>query len=376
MCLEAKQFINKQRSNCIAMIIVNRPNSLSRDEYLNHYSDEFERSFDELNLKENIKIKVNQTENETEVPAPPIATLYAKHTQSFLDKYGSKYGINRSHFAMIPCLMYRNGYNHPQAMCYQNEKLLNMTHHDIMKSKQIVDTDFTCLKQYECARLCDGGICIIVASKRFIIENEDNIDISRCFRINGGGEYTNSWSHLSYLNGDYKNYAMFHAVKQCLIESGIGIRNRIRARDGIDGDVDIDTDIIKDEIDYFGLYDCYPIAFIFGLLSTGIVDIENLAEYLEKWYNDKNEHKNICTHGGLLGFGAPGYVPCGYNIVEGVQQMRFEVNKDRQISFDKEKKKGLKGLIVGNGAILQFGAAMIIEKYERDSDNLLIESKL
>ena len=100
------------------------------------------------------------------------------------------------------------------------------------------------------------------------------------------------------------------------------------------------------------------------------------GEYLEKWYNEKNEHKNINTHGGLLGFGAPGYVPCGFSIVEGVQQMRFEVNKDRQILFDKKEKKNLKGLIVGNGGILQFAAAMIIEKYERESDNFLTQSKL
>ena len=190
-----------------------------------------------------------------------------------------------------------------------------------------------------------------------MLQNKNIIDISRCFRINGGGEYVNSWSHSRYLNGDYKNYAMFHAVKQCLIESGID--NKL---------VDI-----KNEIDYFGLYDCYPIAFIFGLLSTGIVDIKNLAKYLDKWFNDKNEHKNINTHGGLLGFGAPGYVPCGFSIIEGIQQMRKEVTKDRQITFDDNNKRGLRGLIVGNGGVLQFGAAMIIEKCQ---DSNLLTAKL
>ena len=48
MCLEAKQFINTQRSNCIAIMIVNRPNSPNRNEYVNHYSDEFKSGFDEL----------------------------------------------------------------------------------------------------------------------------------------------------------------------------------------------------------------------------------------------------------------------------------------------------------------------------------------
>ena len=58
------------------------------------------------------------------------------------------------------------------------QEITKCTYRDIMNSRQIVDTDFTCLKQYECARLCDGGFCIIVASKRFIFANQHIIDIS------------------------------------------------------------------------------------------------------------------------------------------------------------------------------------------------------
>ena len=139
---------------------------------------------------------------------------------------------------------------------------------------------------------------------------------------------------------------------------------------GVGDDVDI-----KNEIDYFGLYDCYPIAFIFGLLSTEIVDIDNLSQYLEKWYSDKDEHKDINTHGGLSGFGASGYVPCGFSIIEGIKQMRFEADKDKQISYDNPTKNGMKGLIVGNGAVLQFGAAMIIDEYSHTMDDISIISR-
>eukprot|EP01084_Bolivina_argentea_P104811 187654_1 len=210
MCLAAKHAIQNNNANCIAIIMISIPNSANRNDYIDNGMQRYAANMKELNLKIDSK-------------TPPIASLYGAHTKSFLDKYGNKYGIKRKHLAMIPCLMYRNGYNHPEALCYKDNKLLNANIDKIMNSNKV--TDFDCLKQYECARLCDGGICIIVASKSFILQQ--NINMNRCFKIRAGAEYVNNYFNKQYIEGDYKNYSMFHSVRKCLNNGNINDINDI-----------------------------------------------------------------------------------------------------------------------------------------------------
>lgn len=342
LCLQAKDLINRDcGSNCIAIICAQTPNNINRKDYANLLNTTLSSS-----LKE-IGIDINKVPNKSMFPAIPA--LYGAFTNSFLARYGKKYGITREHLAMIPCLMQRNAYYHSQSLSYKDDRKLRLTPKDIIKNGYIGIKN---IRQMECARLADGGFSLIVANKKFIMDN--NIDINRCFKIIGGSECKQSMKHSKYLKEGLQNYGYFKAINQCLINCNINKEN------------------IKNEIQYYGLYDCFPVVFIYGLLATGYCNIHNVAKFIENWYNDKDMIPPINTHGGLLAFGAPLSVPSGYCIVEAIQQLRNESNLIcRQIEFDPKIQKP-KAIIAGNGGILTFSAVMVIEK----ASNKLIPSRL
>eukprot|EP01084_Bolivina_argentea_P313115 542196_1 len=208
LCIQATDLIHRNNNNCIAILITQIPNNVDKKitfgskSKINLY---FHKQLKELNL---LSIK-----------APAIPKLYGKHTEIFLNTYGNKYNIKRKHLAMVPILMYRNGYSHPQSICYKNNKLLNANVNDILNSKDI-GVQNGIIKQYECARVTDGGICILIASKQFIINKK--ININRCFKIIGSGESTHGLKHNMYLNNNnnnnklINNYGIYKATRQCL----------------------------------------------------------------------------------------------------------------------------------------------------------------
>eukprot|EP01084_Bolivina_argentea_P284018 486609_1 len=325
-CLQAKYIINNMKDiDCVATMIMQTPNSSDRKKFIEGRNSYYNTDLSELNLNTNPNKKV------IAVPA-----LYNAHTEQFMNKYGKQYGITRKHLAMIPILMHRNGYDNKDSLSYQNNKLLNATVDTILNSK---DVGCKYIKQYECARLSDGGFCLIIANKKFITKH--NINMSRCFKMLGGAEYDQALKHKPYLNSNdmRSTYSMFNAIKQCYINSKCSV----------------------DDIDWFGIYDCYPITVLLGMLAIGLCNMDNIASYLQRLYDNKSLLPiPINSHGGLLAFGAPTCVPSGFCIVEAIKQLRFETEINRQIRFQKNKK--LKALIFGNGGILQQSSAIIIER--------------
>lgn len=320
LCLQARDLISRGDAKCIAILLVQTPNSVDRKLWLKGSQNFFSSQLKEVNeFMENNGI--------SDANAPPIAKLYDIYSQTFLSKFGKKYGITRKHLAMIPVLMWRNACLHPNAISFGNKKLANATVNTVLESR---DIGCSVVKQYECARITDGGVCIILASKEFILEHK-SIRMQRCLRIVAGNESTHCLKHVPYLENDYKSFAMFKSVRKCIVN----------------------------DIDWFGLYDCYPIAFLYGLLSCGICDIETVARFLEEWYLESKKMP-INTHGGLLGFGAPLNVPAGFSIVEGVMQLRNEVLGERQIVLD-ECKLRYRAIVIGNGGIFQHSAVILFE---------------
>ena len=79
------------------------------------------------------------------------------------------------------------------------------------------------------------------------------------------------------------------------------------------------------DIDFFGLYDCFPVCFIRALEAVGIAERGEGGKYVESIYRKYSSTGQldpqdfpINTHGGLLGFGAPWEVPAIYSIIEAV----------------------------------------------------------
>lgn len=81
-----------------------------------------------------------------------------------------------------------------------------------------------------------------------------------------------------------------------------------------------EANLTSSDIDWFGLYDCFPVTFLRAIESVGLCQPGHGGKYIEKFYNqamekgvlDQNEFP-INTHGGLLSFGAPWEVPCFYS---------------------------------------------------------------
>lgn len=125
------------------------------------------------------------------------------------------------------------------------------------------------------------------------------------------------------------------------------------------------------DIDFFGLYDCFPICLIRAIEAVGLAEKGAGGEYVESKYNllrqyfESNAVESggtlpfpqdifpINTHGGLMGFGAPWEAPATYNIVEAVQQLRHTAGP-RQI------KDARRALVYGNGGIFSASAVAIL----------------
>jgi len=111
------------------------------------------------------------------------------------------------------------------------------------------------------------------------------------------------------------------------------------------------------DIDFFGLYDCFPICLIRAIEAVGLAKKGEGGAYIEKKYHDTQDKYDprifpINTHGGLLAFGAPWEVPAMYNIIEAVSQLTGSAG-ERQIPTRR-------ALVYGNGGIFSASAVAIL----------------
>jgi len=122
--------------------------------------------------------------------------------------------------------------------------------------------------------------------------------------------------------------------------------------------------VTASDIDFFGLYDCFPICFIRAIEAVGLAPKYKGGQWVEQKFNDSERNGGILspdefpinTHGGLLGYGAPWETPAMYNVIEAVSQMNRQCG-ERQIQ--KEVKNCL---VYGNGGIFSASAVAILGK--------------
>jgi acetyl-CoA acetyltransferase len=116
------------------------------------------------------------------------------------------------------------------------------------------------------------------------------------------------------------------------------------------------------DIDFFGLYDCFPICLIRALEGCGLCKEGEGGQLVEQVYRralDNGGDVDPCafpvnTHGGLMCFGAPWEVPAMYNVTEAVAQMTGAAGA-RQISPTPKRV-----LVYGNGGVFSASAVAIL----------------
>lgn len=262
------------------------------------------------------------------LPSPCIPHGYDRITQWVMQKYG----VTREQFAMVSVLMSRQASRHPLALTRSPHSL-----EDVLNSKQIAPVT----NLLECARRADGGAAIILASSSFL-ESTSRSGLGSLARIGGavvlgGGEASGPLFPPPVI--DESMFSCELAAKQAFSEA----------------------QLLPSDIDWFGLYDCYPVCFIRAVAACGLCPKGKAGEWVQRMYEETNaldysaEKFPVNTHGGLLAFGAPWEVPAMYNIIEACEQLAGAA-EGRQIPGAR------RALVYGNGGIFSHSAVAILAR--------------
>ena len=278
------------------------------------------------------------------LPSPVIPHGYNRITEYQLKKYSKT--LTRDQLRMVPVIESIHARIHPEALTETEYSL------DDVRNSRVIAPNISLL---ECARRADGGSCIILASNHFLRERRQekssNLKSEPIIYpvILGTGEASgplypprNEISSEHYFSCES---AMMQAYE--------------------------DSQLSPLDIDFFGLYDCFPICLIRAIESCGLATKGRGGQYIQKQLLEYESAKSkgsekaieellsnpkwfpVNTHGGLLCYGAPWEVPASFNLVEAVNQLRGEA-KGRQIDGCR------RALVYGNGGIFSSSAVCII----------------
>ena len=258
------------------------------------------------------------------LPSPVIPHGYSRCTRYHQEKYGT----TREQLAMVSVLMSKQASRHSEALTKVPHTL-----EAVLSAPDIAPS----IGLLECARRADGGAAIIVCSSRFL--ERKNLTA----RGNGGT------GDVVILGGGEASGPLYPpaVIDEMMFSCESATRNAYTK-----------CQLEPEDIDFFGLYDCFPICFIRALEAVGLAGKGKGGEWVEKEYarmmaDPENFQLNVNTHGGLLSFGAPWEVPATYNIIEAVKQLRRTAG-DRQVEGAR------RALVYGNGGIFSASAVAIL----------------
>mmetsp|Transcript_36109 Transcript_36109/g.112821 ORF Transcript_36109/g.112821 Transcript_36109/m.112821 type:complete len:302 (-) Transcript_36109:265-1170(-) len=258
-------------------------------------------------------------QNISYLKSPYIPNAYAHCTTAHMQKHN----VSREQLAMVSVLMSAQATYHPLAVQrrpYDLDEVLNST------------TVGQNLNLLECARKADGAAAIVVTKKGNI-------------KVVGGGEasspaltvedYQSTLSRISSAK-----HAFQRAYDSC----------NCSAKD----------------IDFFGLYDCFPICFLRAVEASGLAKEGQGGQWIEdkfRIWNDCRSMKQrlsvkdfpVNTHGGLLSFGAPWEVPAFFALIEAFEQLSLTATEGgRQIPNCK------RALVYGNGGVFNSSSVVVL----------------
>eukprot|EP00667_Euglena_gracilis_P011599 EG_transcript_11869 len=217
------------------------------------------------------------------LPSPVIPNGYDRVAQWAI----ASGQVRREQLAMCSVLMSAAAVRHPLG---QAKRVLTLPQ---VLASPAVAPNTTAL---ECAKRTDGGAAVVLASSAFL--ERRGLKSAPSVAVLGGGEGSGPLSPPDTV--DEAMFSCHTAARQAYAEAGLGV-----------GDVD-----------FFGLYDCFPICFIRAIEAVGLAEKGRGGDFVERWHSDHlagqatQDKYPINTHGGLQAFGAPWAVPAMYNIIE------------------------------------------------------------
>ncbi|KAI8902707.1 hypothetical protein BC833DRAFT_613828 [Globomyces pollinis-pini] len=303
--LEAKRMVQMEGADLVA-VVKNLP------------SDEFLRRADQTCLHP-----------DSNLSSPVIPSGYDRMAQYQMKNFGT----TREQLAMCSALMSIMASRHPFALTKTPR-----TVDDVLNAPHVAPVTSV----LECARRADGGAAILVASSRFL--ERKGLPKDTGVVIIGGGEASGPLFPPKDVDSISENiFSCEEAAAVAYEEAQLSVR----------------------DIDFFGLYDCFPICLIRAIEAVGLAPKGRGGAYVELAYHKILEQmKNggtvrpqdyfpINTHGGLLAFGAPWEVPAMYNIIEAFAQLKGEAGQ-RQV------RGAGRALVYGNGGIFSHSSVAIL----------------
>eukprot|EP00808_Paulinella_micropora_P030980 g50399.t1 len=265
------------------------------------------------------------------LPSPVIPHGYSRCTRY----QQQKYGLSREQLAMVSVLMSRQASRHPYAMTRKAHTL-----QEVLQAPEIAPS----IGLLECARRADGGAAVVVASSR-LLERRALLQRGNGGRgdvvILGGGEASGPLYPPAVI--DESMFSCEQAAKNAWVS----------------------TQLQPEDIDWWGLYDCFPICFVRAVEAVGLASPGKGGEWVEEHYHLTGGDRAgrfdydpavfpVNTHGGLLAFGAPWEVPAMYNVCEAVVQLTGQAV--RQV------RPARRALVYGNGGVFSASAVALLAR--------------
>ncbi|QDZ20056.1 nitronate monooxygenase [Chloropicon primus] len=247
------------------------------------------------------------------------------------EKYGEfatwhvqTFGTKRDELASVAEFMSLQAAKHPNSFS-KGGRCLSAS--EVMSSPRVAQNT----NLFECAKRADGAAVVLVCSNEFVAQRgllHMSVPILGIGEASGAlmpeGEYIGSHAIPIHL-------AARRAMRKANVRS-------------------------IDQLGWFGLYDCFPVAFISSLEQVGLCPHGAGGAWVKQAVKRVKEGKkvNVNTHGGLLGAGAPWEAPAMFTIVEAYDQLLGRCGKDRQID-------GVtRALVQGNGGTFSHEAVAIL----------------
>jgi acetyl-CoA acetyltransferase len=177
-----------------------------------------------------------------------------------------EFGLKRDHLRMAVCLESFHAGMHKESLYYKKNHPKGRRYTPLQDVRQAPNITPN-ISILECARRADGAACLILASNRFLVRR--NLYQQGLPAIIGGGES----SGPLYPPRDIDK-ASYSSCEEAMTGAYASAGN-MSARD----------------IDFFGLYDCFPICLVRALEACGLTEKGKGGEYLD------NNTSNSCKQG-------------------------------------------------------------------------------